>query len=177
MEQFISGSNGALEELYYRYSKRLLGFLYRMLNNNEQLAQDKLHDIFTKIIENPSAFDTNRNFKFWLFAVAANECKKHYRKSSLAEDDIENVEIGEESKTIDKIHYTHFSHELKSKLDLLSYEHRCTFTLRFQEKMSVNEISKIMDCPKGTVKSRIHHSTKQLAKTLHIFNPNKEELR
>ena len=73
------GSTGASEEIYKRYSQRLLALMYRMLNCNEALAQDILHDMFVQLIEKPELFDASKKFKPWIYTIAANACRKTYR--------------------------------------------------------------------------------------------------
>ena len=66
MDLLQKGSSAAFEEIYLRYSKDLLALMYRLLQCNEALAQDILHDIFLKIVEKPKQFDTSRKFKPWI---------------------------------------------------------------------------------------------------------------
>src|ERR1700744_1321657 len=73
------GEASAFDELYTRYSKRLLGYFIRMLNFDKEKAQDSLHDVFLKIIEKPEQFDRTRSFKSWVFTIAYNTCKNHYK--------------------------------------------------------------------------------------------------
>jgi RNA polymerase sigma-70 factor (ECF subfamily) len=48
--------------------------------------------------------------------------------------------------------------------------------LRFQENLSIKEISEILDCSEGTVKSRIFHSTRKLMNRLKEYNPYHAEV-
>ena len=57
------GKEAAFNELYARYSNRLLHFMYRMLGQDEARAQDFLQDLFLKIVNDPSKFDLQKNFK------------------------------------------------------------------------------------------------------------------
>lgn len=171
MEHFQNGSSQAFGELYQRYSQRLLYFMYRMLHQDEALAQDKLHDVFTRIVERPEVFNTKRNFKSWIFTVAANECRKHYRKEATVELDKDIEQCEPALLAFEKMELASFKGAFHKELKSLSYDHRCTFVLRFQEKLSLQEISVIMNCPKGTVKSRIYYSVKILSERLAIYNP------
>lgn len=174
MEHFQNGSMQAFSEVYNRYSKRLLYFMYRLLQQDEPLAQDKLHDIFTRLIEKPTAFNKDKVFKPWIFAVAANECRKHYRMEKFVY--LEEEHNFEETSLLpfDKMEQASFRSALYKELAVLSYEQRCTFVLRYQEKLSVVEIAEIMNCPAGTVKSRIYYSVKILSEKLAIYNPLKK---
>jgi RNA polymerase sigma-70 factor (ECF subfamily) len=162
----------AFSELYNRYSKRLLFFMYKMLSCNEPLAQDKLHDVFTKIVERPERFDASKNFKTWVFTVAANECRKHYRKEPMQPLSEQHYELSfNPNDVLKQLDGAAFKKQLDNELLKMTYAHRSTFVLRFQEHLSVKEIAEIMQCSEGTVKSRSFYCLKILAEKLSVFNP------
>ena len=169
---FQEGNQRAFDEVYHRYSKRLLHFMFRMVNNDEALAQDLLHDIFMRLVQQPNRFDTSRNFKSWIFTVAANECYKHHRKRGIVEQvDVLEMDFPILDTNPHDLDQKTFRRALRKELEQLSYDHRCTFILRFQEGLSVKEVSDIMDCSEGTVKSRSHHCLKNLSVKLAMYNP------
>ena len=53
----------AFNEIYQRYSQRILRYMYRMLRQDEAKANDFLQDVFLKIVSAPEKFDTSKNFK------------------------------------------------------------------------------------------------------------------
>lgn len=170
MELFSAGKPAAFEELYRRYSKRLLHFCYRMLNHDEAKAQDVLQDVFLKIADQPFLFDTSRKFKPWIFMVTANACRKTYREkewSDLDETNTNDFSLNEEIR----IDNQEFKRALRSELNQLKPGHRAVFILRIQERLSIKEISEILEVNEGTVKSRIHYTLKLLAEKLEIYNP------
>ncbi|MGZ4042030.1 MAG: RNA polymerase sigma factor, partial [Bacteroidia bacterium] len=79
MTFLCKGEVRAFDALYERYGKRLLVYFTRMLNFDSAAAEDALQDLFMKIAETPEKFDTSRSFKTWVFSVASNSCKNHYR--------------------------------------------------------------------------------------------------
>jgi RNA polymerase sigma-70 factor (ECF subfamily) len=167
------GSNSALDEIYARYSKKLLAFIYRMVNGNEALAQDILHDIFLKIIEKPQVFDVSKNFKPWIYQVAANAGKKAHSSPT-------NVEITDASSSqVGKTYQPNITEKkelnrsLNSAICRLSDDHKAVFVLKHQQQMSIKEIAEIVQVPQGTVKSRLFTATKQLAKHLQHLNPKR----
>ena len=93
MERFQGGDHTAFETLYRRYSKRLLHFVYRMLNHDEPRAQDVLQEVFTRIVEQPMRFDTSRSFKPWIFTVTANACRKEFRGPGFEDSDPNEHEL------------------------------------------------------------------------------------
>ncbi len=165
----------AFEELHSRYSKRLLHFMFKMLNNDEEKAQDLLQDLFLKIVERPELFDPTKKFYSWVFTVAANMCRNQYRKPSFVGISSDEYETSSQSKSVEELIASFdahvFNHHLDKALDGLEYEQRETFVLRFQEGFSLKEIAEIMGCSLGTVKSRIYYTTRKLAKELEEFKP------
>ncbi|HXU27723.1 MAG TPA: sigma-70 family RNA polymerase sigma factor, partial [Bacteroidia bacterium] len=91
MLHLTNGEVSAFDELYMRYSKRLLGYFIRMLNFDKELAQDALQDLFLKIAEAPENFDRQRSFKTWVFSVAANRCKNYYRHKKIVVETHEQI--------------------------------------------------------------------------------------
>jgi len=170
MRRWQSGKRTAMDEVYRRYSTRLLHYMMRLLNYDEALAQDLLHDVFMTLIERPGLYDAERPFRPYLFTMASNACRKHYRQRNLQpmqavkEEDSITAHSGYDAMVGDDLKL-----ELKLALAELSYEHRTVFILRFQERFSVRETADIMDCNEGTVKSRSHHCLQQLSKRLSHF--------
>jgi len=177
MKLFVRGDNGALEEIYRRYSKRILHFMFKMLNHDEEKAQDLLQDLFMKIVERPELFDTSRNFKSWIFTVAANKCRNEYRKSLYveveADSSLSNESTDSYNQLIAQIDKDVFRKQLKIELNRLSRDHKTVFILRVKEGFSIKEIAEITDCSEGTVKSRVFYCLQILAKRLKDFHPLK----
>lgn len=180
MRKASEGNPRAFDELYERYSARLLTYFHRMLWKNKELAEDCLHRLFLKIIEKPGLFKTDRNFKTWIYSAAHNMCKNEYRRMEYHKitDDTVQSGVGAESFNDIKDNYPLpgnmldnklFMHSLECELDNLSENHRQVFTLRYFEHLSLKEIADVMECSEGTVKSRLFYALKQLAEKLKPF--------
>jgi RNA polymerase sigma-70 factor (ECF subfamily) len=173
------GKEKAFTVLYERYSKRMLYFFYQRLYQDEQRAQDFLQDLFLKVLEKSGSFDPNKKFKTWIYTLAANMCKNEYRRDAvrgLKVNDFAFDDIQELSSVIftGKFDADLFIANLKTELDKLDDSQRITFLLRYQEELSVNEISEILGCAEGTVKSRLFYCSKKLAIKLKEFNPQND---
>ncbi|MFC2088171.1 RNA polymerase sigma factor [Calditrichota bacterium] len=172
--------SAAFEELYNRYSNILLHFFYKMLAGNEQQAQDFLHDVFLKIIEKPYLFDHSKNFKTWIFQIAYNKCKNEYRRREIRNNvgikhEIKN-NMNQVSEKVDSPEETVDQKQLNklifTEVQKLKEEHSSTFIMRFQQGLSIKEIAEVLNCPQGTVKSRLFYATQKLLKTLKQYDPN-----
>lgn len=165
------GDHDALSELYHRYSTKLLSYFFKMLWKDEELAQDSLHDLFVKLIDKAYQFDTSRRFSTWLYSIAHNMCKNHYRKhEKLQLDSIDQIDshtmIVSSEKQIDP---NELEKALKNAMNNISGDHQSVFVLRYYENMSIKDIAEIMSCSEGTVKSRLFHAKKNLASQLKQF--------
>lgn len=173
------GETAAFDELYRRYHQRLLHYFYRMLNRRQDRAQDLLQELFLKIIEHSSQISPQQRFSTWAFAVAHNMCCNEYRyqqvRRTVTEVDMDQFPalLEDLDNLLDQ---QRFKEALLRELAQLDKDRRSTFLLRYQENFSLGEISDIMQCSLGTVKSRLFYTARHLARALNTFSPcNAEE--
>lgn len=174
-----SGEVLAFDEIYYRYSKQLLGYFIRMLNFDKGLAEDALQHLFLKIAEYPEKFDASRSFKTWIFSIASNSCKNFYRHQKVVFESKEELSyLGEKAnndeflKAASRMDAIEFRKILDEALNELSPEKKEAFILKYQEDKTIADIAFIQNCPEGSVKSRLHYTLKTLEEKLKIFNPS-----
>lgn len=162
MRRVHQGSEAAFTELYTRYSTSLLRYFTRMLWHNRAMAEDFLHDLFLKIIHNPLQFDANRKFSTWVYSVANNMCKNEYRKrqNQLQMDGVVENQVRDLDRELDLISA---SDKITMLLETLEEEDKTIFLLRYEEELSIGQISQIVFMPEGTVKSRLFYLRKSLA--------------
>ena len=170
MTHIVSKNEKAFEELYERYSKKMIYYFYQKLNFDTPKANDLVHDLFLKLIENPAAFNTKKKFSSWIYSLANNMCKNEYKRMNIRRVELPPHSLVEEESTEQSPKFKHFSKSLNAELNKLKEEHQTTFILKHKENFTIKEISKIMNCSEGTVKSRLYNTTKKLAKELSIFN-------
>jgi len=169
------GNSAAFEELYKRYSKVILHYLYKMLGGLESQAQDFLHDIFLKIIEKPFLFDQSKKFKTWIFQIAYNKCKNEYRRKDVRNQakvkfELNDMLLANTSSPEKEIDFKELNKVIKNELLKYEEKHYNTFILRYQHEMSIKEIAEISGCPEGTVKSRLFYVTQKLAEKVKNYN-------
>jgi len=174
MSLLTKGGQQAFDELYKRYSKPIFHFFYRMLNNDRKKAEDMLHDLFLKIIEKPKSFDDTRTFSSWFYTLAGNMVRNEYRSIQIRNDydqQNQNQPVEGVEHHLENMDRQIFDQKLQAELDRLNPDSKTMFNLRYVEEMSVKQIAEIMDCPEGTVKSRLFYTTRLLAKKLSIYKP------
>ena len=163
MELFKTNKDGkgaiAFDHLYNRYSKRMVNFFYYSLWKDSEKAQDFLHDLFLKIIEQKEKFDTNQSFQAWIFRIASNMCKNEFRNIDVNKK--YQTHIINTSDIIDKEQI--LNNELQTYINSLEPEQRSLIVLRFKFNLTIKEIASIFECPEGTIKSRLFYTTKELS--------------
>lgn len=168
MREIIRRNERAFAVLYDRYGPRMYRYLYRMLWRDAAKAEDFTQEIFLKIIEKPHLFDLNRNFRTWIYKLATNLCKNEYRRPP---SPLQNWDEPDNWEALlpEKLDQELFKQHLSQSIAQLSEAHRHCFILRYQEEMSVSEISEIIACPEGTVKSRLHHALRAVVEQMECW--------
>ena len=158
----------AFEELYRRYARKLKGFFFLQLGGDEELAADATHDVFLRAYEARSRYEEGRSVSTWLFTIAYNLCRNHYRSNAyeaqlLATLDAEpiseqQIEVQLDEATLDKA-LAQVLAELPAPLHQL-------FSLHYQEELTIPQVAEIVGIPEGTVKSRLHKTMNIIRKKL-----------
>lgn len=168
IEIYQSNTNGqgsiALNHLYNRYARPMMNFFYFTLHNDYPKAQDFLHDLFIKIIENHQRFNKNQNFQAWIYRIASNMCKNEFRSNNVIQKFKDyTAKTSEQTIIINEPERT-----LRESINKLNQEQRSLIVLRFKLKLTIKEIADIYECPEGTVKSRLFYATRELSKLYKI---------
>ena len=173
--RFQEGDINAYNELVKRYKDRLLNFVLRYFNNVEQ-AEDVVQDTLIKLYTHASYYKNVAKFSTWIFTIAKNnaltELRKNKRKKtdSLWTDDGQVIDINSKEESLDsKVQNEIAIDQLNKFLDEIPENFRMAVVLRDFQEHSYEEISKILEIPIGTIKSRINRGRIQLAEKMKHF--------
>ena len=173
--RFQEGDINAYNELVKRYKDRLLNFVLRYFNNVEQ-AEDVVQDTLIKLYTHASYYKNVAKFSTWIFTIAKNnaltELRKNKRKKtdSLWTDDGQVIDINSKQESLDsKVQNEIAIDQLNKFLDEIPENFRMAVVLRDFQELSYEEISKILEIPIGTIKSRINRGRIQLAEKMKHF--------
>lgn len=173
MEKINQRDDQAFTALYDRYSGKMLNYFFTMMRRDEEKAQDMMHDLFSKLAEKPESFNTDRNFKTWFYSIANNMCKNEFRAKEVRlrvhEDIKADSAISENPGKASQMDRETFKQKLEEALQELEVLKRETFVMRYQEEMSIKEISEVFNCSEGTVKSRLFYTLKELNSKLKAY--------
>ncbi len=173
--RFQEGDINAYNELVKRYKDRLLNFVLRYFNNVEQ-AEDVVQDTLIKLYTHASYYKNIAKFSTWIFTIAKNnaltELRKNKRKKtdSLWTEDGQIIDINSKEESLDsKVQNEIAIDQLNKFLDDIPENFRMAVVLRDFQELSYEEISKILEIPIGTIKSRINRGRIQLAEKMKHF--------
>ena len=173
--RFQEGDINSYNELVKRYKDRLLNFVLRYFNNVEQ-AEDVVQDTLIKLYTHASYYKNVAKFSTWIFTIAKNnaltELRKNKRKKtdSLWTDDGQVIDINSKEESLDsKVQNEIAIDQLNKFLDEIPENFRIAVVLRDFQELSYEEISKILEIPIGTIKSRINRGRIQLAEKMKHF--------
>lgn len=146
------------EQLYSRYAGKIFGKCVSLLNN-ESDATDATQEIFVKILLKMSTFSGKSKFSTWIYSVTYNYCidtirrqKKSKYISSKPPEEIPDQIVDEVSDAeLLEIQID----QLKVVLDQLNENDRVILLMKYQDGMSIQEMSEAMQISESAVKMRI----------------------
>ena len=150
------GDERALRELLGRYERRLSSFIYRHTAGRD--VEDLYQETWLRVVRGAARFDPAKRFSTWLFHIAVNLCRDWHRRGRVSTQSLENdlaapPQLGRSEAALDA-----------GRLLLqLPEPQREVVILRFYHDLTEEEVAAVLDCPKGTVKSRLHNALARLS--------------
>jgi len=170
----------AYDDLVRRYQERIYATIYHMTANHED-ANDLAQDTFIKAFRALNSFKGDSSFFTWVYRIAVNKTinflkqRKKHNQMSLndldfnAEHDPDLVALVSDKTPRRDLNLAELQEKLNASMLKLSEVHRLVVTLHDIQGLSHEEISKIMDCNTGTVRSRLFYARQQLQAHLSEF--------
>ena len=168
-----NGDYSAFDALVQRYQERIYATVYHMTSNHED-ANDLTQETFIKAYKALGSFKGDSSFFTWVYRIAVNKTinflKTRKNKIHLSLNDLDfNAEhhpeivafVSDKTPRRD-IGLSELQEKLNEAMQRLSDVHRLVVTLHDVQGFSHEEISKIMDCNTGTVRSRLFYARQQL---------------
>ncbi|MCE5394080.1 MAG: RNA polymerase sigma factor RpoE [Acidithiobacillus sp.] len=170
------GERRAFDLLVQKYQHKVVALVARFVRQPEE-AEDIAQEAFVKAYRALPNFRGDSAFYTWLYRIAVNTAKNHLvaqgRQVSLADVETEEAEQFDSAdglREYDTPEGILLSKEIAQHIDkalkALPSDLREAVTLRELEGLSYDEIAQVMDCPVGTVRSRIFRAREAIAKVL-----------
>lgn len=164
-----SGDLTAFETLYHRYKRQLFQTALAM-TANASAAEEILQDSFVRAYAAMGRVDTSRPLSPWLYRIAVNlsyNWLNRHRHWPLCLDSlIEHLVAGPDASPEHSAEASELRQRVWEAVASLSYKQRSAIVLFYLHGLSLREIAYILDCPVGTVKSRLHYACKALRSEL-----------
>jgi RNA polymerase sigma-70 factor (ECF subfamily) len=149
-----AGDQGAMAELYDRYSSVVYSVALRVLGDTGA-AEDVLQEVFLQLWRNPSAFDAARgSLGGWLAVITRNRAIDSLRKRR-PETDIEDVVLSVAPDLAGEAERARAAEKLRRVMGAMAPAQRSALEMAYWEGMSHSEIADKTGEPLGTIKTRI----------------------
>ena len=171
--EYISTQNQKyFDVLYTRYSSKIFGKCLSILKDEEK-AEDATQEIFVKILLNLSKFSGKSKFSTWIYSITYNYCidsirKRKKDKSVLVEDMTNEHDVAEDGVE-DRFLLEMSVKRLKVILEKIPVTDKAILLMKYQDEMSIKEISEILDKSESAIKMKIKRA-KQKFKRIHKEN-------
>jgi RNA polymerase sigma-70 factor (ECF subfamily) len=177
VERAQRGDKRAFELLVEKYQRKLGRLLARFIRDPAEV-EDVTQEAFIKAYRALPAFRGDSAFYTWLYRIGINTAKNYLMalgrraptSTEVDAEDAEGFEDGEQLRDINTPESMLLSKEIaatvNAAIEALPEELRTAIQLREIEGMSYEDIARIMDCPIGTVRSRIFRAREAIAERL-----------
>lgn len=176
VERAVAGDHKAFEMLVIKYQRRIQRLIGRMVRDVD-LVEDIAQETFIRAYRALAQFRGEAKFYTWLYRIAVNTAKKSLmdlkrnptvsENASKSDDDDETSRVENELTSSETPEAVLASKEIaqiiNAAMEALPEELREAITLREIEGLSYEEISEAMECPIGTVRSRIFRAREAIS--------------
>jgi len=166
--EISAGDEHAFEQLYQIYFARLSQFIFHITRRQDCIGEI-INDVMYVVWEKAHTYNQTCRPSTWILGIAYFKALKSTVQSQIRED--RSVELNDEldyfpDRGAQWITQLETSNWLEAAFDKLSTEQRAVVEMTYYQGLHYSEISEIMQCPENTVKTRMFHARKILAKVL-----------
>lgn len=181
------GDNRAFDLLVLKYQHKIFGLVSRYIRDHDEV-KDVAQEAFIKAYRALPKFRGDSAFYTWLYRISINTAKNYLvargRRPPATDVDVEDAEFYESASPLKDIQNPEnvlYGEELKqvveSAISDLPEDLRAAVTLREFEGLSYEDIADVMECPVGTVRSRIFRAREAIDKKVRnqVFGEDDQE--
>jgi RNA polymerase sigma-70 factor (ECF subfamily) len=177
MEQLIAGHDAALNDLMERHATPVFHFLCRMVGNEDD-ANDLAQETFARVFRARASFRTSEKFSAWLFSIAANLARNHFRWRSRHPNVSLEAETGDSEQTLgstlpandpapnEQALTAERAKAVRTAVNKLPEDLREAIVLCEWEERSVTEAAVILEATPKAVESRLYRARQILRERL-----------
>jgi len=163
-KKFEEGEISNFEDIVRRYEKMVYGIVYRFLNNHQD-AEDITQETFLIVYRKLKSLRKASSLTNWIYTITLNlvreNLRKKYRIKTLNNLNENLIFYNDGSNLSEEI-----KEKIKMAIEKLPEKQKEVINLKFIEGLKIKEISKIMECKEGTVKTHIFRGLRTLRRIL-----------
>lgn len=157
VDRLQAGDPGAVDEVVDAYSRPLFAFILRTVDDHAA-AEDIYQETWIRVVRHIGGFRREARFSTWLFQIALNLCRSAMRRGMNREHvSLEDAPELVQDPDVDAGSILRAG-QVRKIVAGLPEKMREVVILRYFHDKSEQEIAEILDCPLGTVKSRLHRA-------------------
>ncbi|WP_426430692.1 RNA polymerase sigma factor [Winogradskyella sp. HB-48] len=156
------------EVLYDRYATMVYNKCYGFANGVDE-AKDLTQDVFLRVFIKLASFKGKSKFSTWLYAFTYNHCvnyvtrntAKKLEKKSVNSESVDIQNLGEEVDSTREFENMRVD-KLKEVMELISPEEKMILLLKYEDNLSIKELSEALDIGESAVKMRLKRAKEKL---------------
>lgn len=182
VERALDKDLAAFEQLVARYQNKIVAYSARMLNDSDE-AEDIAQETFIKAYRSLDSFRGASSFSTWLYRIATNLCidrvrqRKRRPQQAYSLDEPYDKEDGTGGRELPdynaepsrNVESEELRQQVRSTVAEMPEKLRQVLVMCDIQGMPYEKIAQILDCPMGTVKSRLFHARADLARRLRPY--------
>ncbi len=166
--QSQEGDAEALGSLIKRWQPRLGGLAWRLTGEREA-ARDIVQEAWLAIVRGLNRLDDPARFRSWAYRIVRNKCADWTRRRVARRAAAKDLQAEAATACDQATSQTGSAGDvarLREAMSNLPPEQKAILSFHYLDGMTIAEIARVLDVPKGTVKSRLHYARNRLKRTL-----------
>jgi RNA polymerase sigma-70 factor (ECF subfamily) len=169
IERCRRGDRDALRELFDTHGDRVYTIARHFFDGDDARARDITQDVFVKVMDRIGTFEGTSRFSTWLYRLTVNACldtKRADRRLVLVADPPDIASTADDAPQSQALDRAETRARVARAVSQLTPPLRAAILLRYFEGLSYDEMSEALDCPPGTVASRLRRAHEALTLAL-----------
>jgi RNA polymerase sigma-70 factor (ECF subfamily) len=164
IKKILEGHKSSFEELMRKYNKKIFGFIFRMVRDDE-VAVELTQEFFIKIFNVLAKYNFQYKFSTWAYRICYNLVIDHVRKHQTQVDSLDNDSVSQKQMMASenyesedgfiKLARQETSEYVWKVVDGIPVKYKELILLRYLQGLKYDEIAEVTQLPVGTVKNRI----------------------
>lgn len=164
-KEFLEGNKKSFEKILEKYQNNLIYFILKFVKNRD-VAEDIWQDVILYILENKEKYNFNFSFKTYMYIIAKSKSLDYIKKQKTIENIDSNIDLIENQILEEIIINNEIKEQIQKVMNKMQAEYQLVIYLTQIEKLSYEEVSKIMGKNISQIKNLVHRAKLKSRKLL-----------